>query len=355
MDDSELLLENFDYDLPESLIAGHPLPERDSSRLMIVERDTGGILHRRFSDIAQFLEKGDMLVLNDTKVMPARLFGRRSTGGAVEVLAVRRHGVLTDAAHEPGNEQEIWLCLARPAKGLKKGAVIAFDRDIRAEVLERTSEGFFVLDFALAHDFLERIGHMPLPPYIKRADSVDDRIRYQTVFAKNQGAVAAPTAGLHFTDGLLKEIREKGIEVCFITLHTGPGTFMPIRSERISLHRMHPEYYSIKSEAFDRVLRAKKDGRRIIAVGSTSLRALEASVSGGVENPMLEGLTGLFIFPGFSFRLVSSLITNFHLPRSTLLMLVSAFAGHHLVMKAYAEAINERYRFYSFGDAMFFI
>lgn len=353
MDNKEWLLKDFDYDLPEPLIAAHPLLERDSSRLMIVERDTGGILHRKFSDIAGFLKKGDLLVLNDTKVMPARLFGTRPAGGAVEVLAVRRQNLPKDAGGD--GEKEAWICLARPAKGLKKGVIITFDGGIQAEVLGRTDEGFFVLDFGLAHDFLEKIGHVPLPPYIKRADTPDDRVRYQTVFAKNIGAVASPTAGLHFTDGLLKEIKEKGVEPCFITLHTGPGTFMPVRSDLISEHSMHPEYYSITRDCFDGILRAKKEGRRIIATGSTSLRALEASVLDGFASPRLNGFTGLFIYPGFSFRLVDALITNFHLPRSTLLMLVSAFAGRPLVMRAYMEAIKERYRFYSFGDAMFFV
>jgi S-adenosylmethionine:tRNA ribosyltransferase-isomerase len=311
---------------------------------MVVDKGTGCMLHRRFSDLPGFLKKGDLLILNDTKVFQARLYGKRPTGGKVEVLLIRQ-----------SDGRDSWQCLARPGGLLKKGDVLSFGPDTEARVVARDEDGFFIFSFSGPSDFIERYGHVPLPPYIRRHDDEEDRLRYQTVFAREEGAVAAPTAGLHFTEALIEEIRGKGVDVHYITLHTGPGTFMPVRSQDIRRHRMPSEPYSIRKEAFDAFLEARARGGRVIATGSTSLRALEASVLEGIERPLLKGETGLFIYPGFSFKAVTALITNFHLPKSTLLMLVSAFAGAGLIKSAYEEAIKERYRFYSYGDAMLII
>ncbi|HEY4707647.1 MAG: tRNA preQ1(34) S-adenosylmethionine ribosyltransferase-isomerase QueA [Deltaproteobacteria bacterium GWA2_55_10] len=329
-------LKDFEFDLPERLIAQRPLPERDSSRLMAVSRETGNIEHRSFRDLPGFLRAGDVLVLNDTKVIPTRLFGAKTTGGKVELLLVERIN---------GNE---WQCLSKPS--LKPGGRILFE-GLEGEVTGRDEDGLCTIRFSGPLD-LEKTGKVPLPPYIRREADEADKIRYQTVFAGPVGAVAAPTAGLHFTDSILDEIRAMGVLVRHVTLHTGPGTFMPVRTNRVEEHRMMKERYSIPKETFDAVDSAKKEGRRVVAVGTTSTRTLEASLSKGFDEPLLEGATGLFIYPGYKFRVVDALLTNFHLPGSTLLMLVSAFAGRELILKAYADAVQEEYRFFSYGDAM---
>ncbi|MBI2399913.1 MAG: tRNA preQ1(34) S-adenosylmethionine ribosyltransferase-isomerase QueA [Deltaproteobacteria bacterium] len=334
-------LKDFTFDLPESLIAQEPLGERDSSRLMTVSKKDGAIGHRFFRDFPMCLRPGDLLVLNDTKVIPTRLLGAKPTGGKVELLLVEK----TDAGVEE------WKCLAKPAKGLKPGTKVLFD-GVEGEMLGQDEEGLFICRFSSALD-LEKIGKVPLPPYIKREATDADLSRYQTVFAGVDGAVAAPTAGLHFTGELLAVIKAMGVEVCHVTLHTGPGTFMPVRVEKIEEHRMMMERYRIDASVFSRVMKAKEEGRRVVAVGTTSTRALEACAASGLDSPALEGSTNLFIYPGYRFKVVDALLTNFHLPESTLLMLVSAFAGRELVLNAYKEAVRKEYRFFSYGDAMF--
>lgn len=333
-------LKDFTFELPESLIAQEPLGKRDSSRLMTVSRKDGVIGHRLFRDFPACLSPGDLLVLNDTKVIPTRLLGVKPTGGKVELLLVEK----TDAGVEE------WKCLARPAKGLKPGTKVLFG-DVEGQMLGQDEEGLFICRFSSTLD-LEKIGKVPLPPYIKREATNADSSRYQTVFAGVDGAVAAPTAGLHFTGELLAGIKAMGVEVCHVTLHTGPGTFMPVRVEKIEEHRMMRERYRIDASVFSAVVKAKKEGRRIVAVGTTSTRALEASAASGLDSPVLEGSTSLFIYPGYRFKVVDALLTNFHLPESTLLMLVCAFAGRELVLEAYKEAVRKEYRFFSYGDAM---
>lgn len=338
-------LKDFLFDLPERLIAQRPLPERDSSRLMAVSRETGIIEHGSFRDFPGYLREGDLLVLNDTRVIPTRVFGKRAGGGKLELLLVER---ISSSSTSGGEE---WRCLARPGKGLKAGSAV-FLEGVPGEITGRDDEGLFTVRFNCPVD-LEAIGRIPLPPYIRREADETDRTRYQTVFAGEGGAIAAPTAGLHFTPGLIEEIKRKGVLVRSITLHTGPGTFMPVRSERVEEHRMMGERYSIGREVFEEVARAKKDGRRVVAVGTTTTRALESSAVNGLQGPVLSGSTGLFIYPGYEFRVVDALLTNFHLPGSTLIMLVSAFAGRGLILKSYAEAVRMEYRFFSYGDAMF--
>lgn len=334
-------LKDFTFDLPERLIAQSPLAKRDASRMMVVLRKDGAISHREFTHLPDYLRAGDLLVLNDTKVIPTRLLGVKPSGGKVELLLVEKTSI----------EPEEWKCLAKPGKGLKPGTKVLFD-GVSAEMLGNDDEGLFLCRFEGPLD-LYRHGKVPLPPYIRREATTADSSRYQTVFAGKDGAVAAPTAGLHFTDELLNTLRAKGVEVAFVTLHTGPGTFMPVRVEKIEEHRMMRERYRIEGGVFDRVRKAKEEGRRVVAVGTTSTRALEASVRDGFSSPRLEGATDLFIYPGFEFKVVDALLTNFHLPESTLLMLVSAFAGRELVLKAYREAVEREYRFFSYGDAMF--
>ena len=330
-------LKDFDYPLPEELIALRPLTERAASRLLVLDRATGAISHNRFSDITALLRPGDLLVLNDTLVIPARISGAKPTGGRVEVLLVER-------LEGPGDR---WSCLVKGLKGDK----ILFGDAIEAAVVRSGADGLYTLSFSGlgGQSPAERLGAVPLPPYIKRPPDGADIARYQTVFAVNAGAVAAPTAGLHFTEELLDEISGAGVEVAFITLHVGPGTFVPVRVDDIERHKMMQERYSISAEVAKSIERARAEGRRIVAVGTTTVRALEAWGAGGAR----EGRTDIFIYPGFEFKVVQALVTNFHLPCSTLLMLVSALAGRELIMKAYAEAIKERYRFFSYGDAMF--
>lgn len=335
-------LKDFTFDLPERLIAQEPLAKRDASRMMVLSRKDGRVSHRMFAELTEFLKPGDLLVLNDTRVIPTRLLGRKATGGQVELLLVEK----TEDAEE-------WKCLAKPGKGLKPGTRVSFD-GIFAEMLGQDSEGLFLCRFSQPLD-LHKYGKVPLPPYIRRDATDADMSRYQTVFAGVDGAVAAPTAGLHFTDEVLNTLKAKGVEVSFVTLHTGPGTFMPVRVEKIEEHKMMKERYRIENSVFERVKKAKEENRRVVAVGTTSTRALEACVKDGFDKPRLEGATDLFIYHGFEFKAVDVLLTNFHLPESTLLMLVSAFAGRELVLSAYREAVEKEYRFFSYGDSMLII
>lgn len=342
-------LADFHYDLPDDLIAHHPAPERSGSRLLVLGRESGEIRHARFTDFPDLLQPGDLLVFNDTRVIPARLYGHKATGGKVEVLLERVLG-----ADERHNEV---LAQVKAGKSLRIGAQLGFadgDAIVIAEVRGRQDE-FFVLAFPEGLDlmaFFERNGHIPLPPYIRRGDEAADHERYQTVFARSAGAVAAPTAGLHFDAGILERIRSRGIATASVTLHVGAGTFQPVRVDDIEQHRMHAEYVCVPEATRDAVRACKAGGGRVIAIGTTSVRSLEtASQSGQIE--AFRGDTRIFIRPGYTFRTVDALLTNFHLPESTLLMLVSAFSSREKILAAYAEAVKERYRFFSYGDAMF--
>lgn len=332
---------DFDYFLPEELIAQYPVKRRDESRLMVIHRDGGAIEHKNFPDITGCLREGDLLVLNDTKVMPARLVGKKSTGGKVELLLISRVG-----------RPELWRCMVKPEKGIKAGARFFFGDDFFVEAIEKDETGFWIfrLEGEDIKEKIQRHGKIPLPPYIRREAEELDKTRYQTIFAKKEGAIAAPTAGLHFTDVILEEIKKKGVLVCYVTLHTGPATFLPVRD--MASHKVPAEHYIIGKDVFAQIIKAKKEKTRVVAVGSTVTRALEAAFLNGFENPILEGEADLFITPGFEFKVVSALITNFHLPKSSLLMMVSAFAGRGLILKAYKEAVDKRYRFFSYGDCM---
>jgi S-adenosylmethionine:tRNA ribosyltransferase-isomerase len=350
-------LSEFEYHLPPDLIALRPVEKRDRSRLMRVIRATGEISHHSFSDLADLLNPSDLLVLNNTRVFPARLFGLRegvtseSTGKAsrlkakIEVLLLRPL------------EEDVWETLVKPGRKMRVGERVSFnDGRLQAEVLERGSLGIRKVRFYYSGDFdeiIDRLGHVPLPPYISRPDEGQDKERYQTIYAKKRGAVAAPTAGLHFTPDIFESLRQRGIEWCEITLHVGLGTFQPVHSEQVEQHRMEKERFEISSEAEKTISRARSQGRRIVAVGTTTVRTLE-SVAFEYPHELVaaKGETDLFIYPGFQFRLVNGLLTNFHLPKSTLLMMVSAFAGRDLICRAYQEAIQEKYRFYSYGDCM---
>lgn len=340
-------IREFDYHLPPSLIAQHPLPERDASRLLVVDRVTQTISHRRFGEIDRLLRPGDLVVLNDTRVMPCRLYGRREGGGLAEVLLVEEA------------DRNFWWALVRPAGRLRIGRRLALAEGIAAHVVDRGGEGWRLLRFEGTDDIrdvLSRIGAMPLPLYIRREGPEDgDRERYQTVFAREEGAIAAPTAGLHFTEVLLDRLERQGIEIAFLTLHVGVATFQPVTVEQVEAHRMARERYVIPERTAAQVKRAKAEGRRVVAVGTTTTRALEDAASQGGTLRAGEGMASLFITPGHPFRVVDALLTNFHLPRSTLLILVSAFAGIELIRRAYAEAVEARYRFYSYGDAMLIV
>lgn len=336
-------VDDFDYHLPEELIAQEPLPERDSSRLMVVHRQSGLIEHRQFRQIVDYLRPGDVLVLNETRVLPARLLGKREdTGGKVEMLLL----------HPRGNDR--WEVLVRPGKKVKPGTTVVFgDGLLRARVEETTSVGGRVVHFEYEGNWeqlLPKIGEVPLPPYIKK--KLPDPERYQTVYGRVEGSAAAPTAGLHFTPALLHKIRQQGIIITSLILHVGLGTFRPVKVERVEDHRMHAEYYEIPPETAATVNQARREGRRVIAVGTTCVRALETAAGEKGEITPGKGWTDIFIYPGYKFRAIDALVTNFHLPRSTLLMLVAAFAGYELIMEAYRQAVAERYRFFSFGDAM---
>ena len=333
---------DFWYDLPEELIAQTPLEHRDASRLMLLDKQTGEIGHSVFSQLPDLLRAGDCLVMNDSRVIPARLFGKRDTGGAVEVLLLNDRG------------NGIWECLTRPGRKTPVGTHLHFgENELNATVVGLGSDGNKLLQFEYDGVFLEvleRLGHVPLPPYIKA--ELKDAERYQTVYANEPGSAAAPTAGLHFTQALLKQLEDAGIELNRITLHVGLGTFRPVKEEDLTKHEMHAEYCAISAPVAERINRAKQDGRRVIAVGTTSCRTLEAvSDENGYVRPF-HGQVNIFIYPGYRFKCIDGLITNFHLPESTLIMLVSALAGREAVLSAYETAVHERYRFFSFGDAM---
>lgn len=334
---------DFYYDLPPELIAQTPLARRDGSRLMVLDRDTGAVEHRHFYDLPSLLRPGDCLVLNNSRVLPARLIGRRETGGVSEVL------LLTDKG------DNVWECLVRPGKKLRTGARVTFgDGSLAAEIREVLPDGNRLVKFfyeGIFLEVLEALGRMPLPPYIK--EELQDQERYQTVYSKVTGSAAAPTAGLHFTPQLLEEIQAMGVRLAYVTLHVGLGTFRPVKVEDVETHDMHSEYCMVDEEAARIITETKRSGSRVICVGTTSCRTLESFANkDGTMDPHA-GWTKIFIYPGYRFKCLDALITNFHLPESTLLMLVSAMAGREHILAAYAEAVKERYRFFSFGDAMF--
>lgn len=335
-------LTDFSYELPKELIAQHPAEPRDHARLMLYDKKTGAVEHKHFYDLADELQAGDVLVFNDSKVIPARLYGKRvPTGGKVEVLLLTPVG------------EDRWEVLVKPGKKALPGTTIEFPGGLQAEVLDRTDFGGRVVHFnydGVFDDIIDQIGEMPLPPYIH--EKMEDPDEYQTVYARERGSAAAPTAGLHFTDELLQKIRDKGVEEVFVTLHVGLGTFRPVEEENIEDHQMHSEFYSITPEAADAINRAKAEGRRIIAVGTTSIRTLESAGTTGTLKAG-SGWTNIFIYPGFTFHIVDALVTNFHLPESTLLMLISALSTREQILHAYDIAVREKYRFFSFGDAMF--
>ncbi len=342
-------LSDYDYCLPQELIAQRPFPQRDQSRLMVLHRAIGSIEHRQFKQIVEYLRRGDCLVINETKVLPARLLGQKEgSGGRVEVFLTRQI------------ETGVWEVLVKPGRRVPAGTVILFGRgELKCEVLERTANGGRVVRFNKREGInaeLERLGQVPLPPYIHRRPEPEDRLKYQTVYARIPGAVAAPTAGLHFTTSLLENLQVKGVQIVPILLHVGVGTFRPITVQNPEEHKIVPEYYRISEEAAEKINQVRTEGGRIVAVGTTTVRALESNAVPGSSNCYVlksgSGWTRKFIYPPYQFKLVDSLVTNFHLPRSTLLMLVSAFAGREFILKAYQEAIHERYRFLSFGDAM---
>jgi len=333
-------LADFFFELPESLIARYPLAERRASRLLVLEGPSGALSHRRFADLLDYVRPGDLMVFNDTRVIPARLFGRKATGGQLEILVERVLDTQRVLAH------------VRASKSPKAGSSILIDGGGEAQVLGR-QESLFELGFSEpVLPLLERVGHMPLPPYIDRPDEGSDRERYQTVYAQRAGAVAAPTAGLHFDEAMLAALREQGVATAYVTLHVGAGTFQPVRVERIEDHHMHSEWLEVGQAVVDAVAECRARGGRVIAVGPTSVRSLETAARSGQLQPFA-GETDIFIYPGKPFHVVDALVTNFHLPESTLLMLVSAFAGYRETMAAYAEAVREGYRFFSYGDAMF--
>ena len=335
--------EDFDFELPEELIAQTPIKERDHSRLLVLNRKDGSIEHKIFTDIIDYLEEGDSLVLNDTKVMPARLYGvKEETDALIEVLLLKDLGDNT------------WECLTRPAKRIKEGTVVSFgDGLLKAKCVKCGDEGireFKLIYNGILYEILDKLGEMPLPPYIH--EKLEDKDRYQTVYAKNIGSAAAPTAGLHFTKELLQKIKDKGINIVYITLHVGLGTFRPVNVLDVTKHKMHSEYYMMSKEAANILTKTKQNGKKIISVGTTSTRTLETIMSLHGEFRECSGWTDIFINPGYQFKAVDNLITNFHLPKSTLVMLVSALASKELIMKAYHEAIINKYRFFSFGDSM---
>ncbi len=337
-------VKDFYYDLPEELIAQDPLEDRSSSRLLVLNKNTGELEHKVFKDILEYLSPGDCLVINDTKVIPARLMGvKEDTGAAIEVLLLKR------------GADDIWECLVKPGRKARPGAVIVFgDGLLKGRIVDVVDDGNRLIQFeydGIFEEILDKLGQMPLPPYITH--TLKDKNRYQTVYAKNEGSAAAPTAGLHFTNDLLKSIEEKGIHIARVTLHVGLGTFRPVKVDRIEEHHMHTEFYCIDNSEAEKINNARRNGGRIIAVGTTSCRTLESAATDDGYIPASSGDTDIFIYPGYRFKAVDCLITNFHLPESTLVMLVSALAGKDIIMNAYSEAVENRYRFFSFGDAMF--
>ena len=341
-EEKKLKTHDFYYDLPEELIAQTPLEQRDSSRLMVLNRETGEIAHKHFYDIIDYLNPGDCLVLNDSRVLPARLMGHRPTGGAVEVLLLR----------DLGNKQ--WECLCKPGRKMREGDTVTFgDGELTATVRQVQEDGNRVVEFhyqGIFLEVLERLGKMPLPPYIKA--ELPDQERYQTVYSREVGSAAAPTAGLHFTQELLEKIRNKGVKTAFVTLHVGLGTFRPVKAEEVLDHHMHSELCMMSQQTADILNETKRSGGRVICVGTTSCRTLESLVNDDGSFEAKSRWTDIFIYPGYTFKAMDALITNFHLPESTLVMLVSAFAGREKILNAYNEAVKERYRFFSFGDAM---
>lgn len=337
-------LKEFDYYLPKELIAQDPLENRSDSRLMLLDKGTGAIEHKIFRDITEYLNPGDCLVINDTKVIPARLYGvRKGTGAAIEILLLKRM------------EDDTWECLVRPGKKCHIGTVIEFGEGLlTGEIVNVVEDGNRYIKFTydgIFEEILDKLGQMPLPPYITH--ELKDKNRYQTVYAKHEGSAAAPTAGLHFTKELLAQIREKGVYIASVTLHVGLGTFRPVKVNNILEHHMHSEYYCIEQSQADIINKARAEGGRIISVGTTSCRTLESAARDDGYIPAVSGNTDIFIYPGYKFKAIDGLITNFHLPESTLVMLVSALAGKDHIMAAYEEAVKEKYRFFSFGDAMF--
>lgn len=335
--------EDFDYDLPENLIAQTPLEKRDEARLLVLDKVTGDIEHKKFKDIVDLLDSNDVLVLNDTKVIPARLIGtKEDTNAVIELLMLKN------------TKDNIWECLTRPAKRIKVGTVVNFSDKLKAKCIEVRDEGIRIFELiydGILYEILDSLGEMPLPPYIH--EKLYDKDLYQTVYAKNIGSAAAPTAGLHFTKELLSKIEEKGVTICYVTLHVGLGTFRPVNVEDVTKHVMHSEYYCMNSKTADILNEAKKNGKRIISVGTTSTRTLESIIKKYGCFKECSGETNIFIYPGYKFEAIDALITNFHLPKSTLVMLVSALAGKDNIMNAYKEAIAKEYRFFSFGDGMF--
>lgn len=328
-------LGEFDYELPKELIAYYPAKNRDESNLMVLNKIDKTIEHRKFSDIVDYLDGSDVLVLNNTRVIPARLLGKKSTGANIEVFLVERI------------EQDIWQVMIKPAKRVKEGTEIIFSDELKAiarskDEVELVYEGDF-------NEVLNKVGKIPLPPYIERENETEDIERYQTVYAEVPGSVAAPTAGLHFTEDVLQKIKAKGVEVCYLTLNVGPGTFQPVRAENILEHKIHREYYEVPQPTVETIKKAKRQGKNIVAVGTTTVRTIETAFSKNKFN----GYSELFIYPGYKFNVINKMLTNFHLPKSTLLMLVSAFGGREFILEAYNEAKEKKYRFYSYGDCMF--
>lgn len=336
--------DDFDYYLPEELIAQTPLKKRDSSRMLVLDKNSGAISHKTFSDIIDYLNPGDTLVLNDTKVIPARIIGiKEETGAVIELLLLKNI------------DDDNWECLAKPAKRVKEGTVISFgDGLLKAKCVEVKEDGIRNLSLeydGILYEILDKLGTMPLPPYIH--EKLEDQTRYQTVYAKNIGSAAAPTAGLHFTEELLDKINNKKVNIAYLTLHVGLGTFRPVSVDDVTKHHMHTEYYSISKKTCDIINKTKQNNGKIVVVGTTSVRVLETVMNRFGKLVECSGVTDIFIYPGYKFKIVDNLITNFHLPKSTLVMLVSALAGKDNIMNAYSEAVKEKYRFFSFGDAMF--
>lgn len=342
-----MLKSDFYYDLPQELIAQTPVEPRDSSRLMKIDRESGEIIHDRFFNICNYLKKGDLLVMNDSKVFPARIYGtKRSTGVPVEFLLLKHM------------ELDKWEVMVRPGRRLKTGTVVDFSDELSAEILDVAEGGNRIVRFdckGVFFDVLDRIGQMPLPPYIK--EKLKDKDRYNTIYCHEEGSAAAPTAGLHFTERVFDGLREKGVDTAYVTLHVGLGTFRPVKEENILDHKMHVEHYSVPQETADKIKECRARGGRIIAVGTTSCRTLESAANSDKDGEVKTGSadTGIFIYPGYKFKVIDGLITNFHLPESTLIMLVSAFLGREKTLAAYKEAIKEKYRFFSFGDCMIIV
>ncbi|MBR6444645.1 MAG: tRNA preQ1(34) S-adenosylmethionine ribosyltransferase-isomerase QueA [Firmicutes bacterium] len=348
-------VDDFDYYLPQELIAQRPAEKRDGSRLLVVDRKSGKTEHRLFCDIIDYLEEGDHLILNDSKVLPARIFGeRKGTGAKIEFLLIKRI------------KDDRWETMVRPGRRVKPGDTIVFGegaegKKLEAEVLDYGTDGTRIVEFSYDGIFMERLeelGKMPLPPYIERQSDDEDRDRYQTVYCREEGSVAAPTAGLHFTEELLKKAEDKGVKLCYVTLHVGIGTFRPVKADNVEDHHMHFEEYHIDEETAESINRAKQEGRRIISVGTTSTRTVESAAYFDEDKGIWQvksgpGSTDIFIYPGYEFRIIESLITNFHLPKSTLLMLISALYDREKILEVYEEAVREKYRFFSYGDAMF--